>query len=136
MDRAGWNQRDESTELVWTAEPNRFLVAETVSLAPGTALDLGAGEGRNAVWLAQQGWEVAAVDFSDVGLAKATQMAAAAGVAVSTVCADVADYTPEPGGCDLVAGLYLHLPAALRHGVYRRAADGIAPGGDPARGRP
>ena len=129
MDRAGWNQRYETTELVWTAEPNRFLVAETASLAPGTALDLGAGEGRNAVWLARQGWRVTAVDFSDVALAKATKMAAAAGVEVTTVCADVADYTPDPGCFDLVAVFYLHLPAALRHGVYRRAADGVGPGG-------
>lgn len=129
MDAAGWNQRYATTDLVWTAEPNRFLVAETSSLAPGTALDLGAGEGRNAVWLAQQGWRVTAVDFSDIGLAKASQLAAAADVEVSTVCADVADYTPDPGGFDLVAILYLHLPAGLRREVYRRAGAGVAPGG-------
>ena len=66
MDAAGWNQRYDTTALVWTAKPNRFLVAETNSLALGAALDLGAGEGRNAVWLAQQGWQVTAVDFSDL----------------------------------------------------------------------
>ena len=129
MDAAAWNRRYETNELVWTAEPNRFLVVETAALAPGTALDLGTGEGRNAVWLAQQGWRVTAVDFSDVGLAKASQMAAAADVEVSTVCADVADYTPDPGGFDLVAILYLHLPADLRHEVYGRAGAGVAPGG-------
>ncbi len=129
MDAAGWNQRYDTVDLVWTAEPNRFLVAETTSLALGTALDLGAGEGRNAVWLAQQGWRVTAVDFSDVGLTKTSQMAAAAGVEVSTVCADVADYTPHSGRFDLVAILYLHLPARLRREVYRRAGDGVAPGG-------
>lgn len=129
MDAAGWNQRYDTTELVWTAEPNRFLVAETSSLAPGRALDLGAGEGRNAVWLAQHGWQVTAVDFSDVGLAKAARLAAAADVEVVTVCADVADYTPDPGGFDLVAVLYLHLPADLRADVHRRAVAGVAPGG-------
>lgn len=129
MDAAGWNQRYETTELVWTAEPNRFLVAETTALVPGMALDLGAGEGRNAVWLAQQGWWVIAVDFSDVGLAKASQLAAAADVELATVCADVADYTPKPATFDLVAVLYLHLPAHLRGEVYRRAGAGVAPGG-------
>lgn len=129
MDAAGWNQRYATTELVWTAEPNQFLVAETSSTPPGTALDLGAGEGRNAVWLAQQGWRVTAVDFSEVGLAKAAELAAAAGVGVSTVCADVAGYTPDPGVFDLVAILYLHLPAHLRREVHRRAGIGVAPGG-------
>lgn len=129
MDAVGWNQRYATTELVWTAEPNQFLVAETASLAPGAALDLGAGEGRNAVWLAQQGWRVTAVDFSDVGLTKATQLAEAAEVELSTVCADVTDYVPEPGTFDLVAVLYLHLPADLRTAVHRRAADAVAPGG-------
>lgn len=129
MDREGWNRRYETAELVWSAEPNQFLVAETASLEPGTALDLGAGEGRNAVWLAQQGWRVTAVDFADVGLAKATQLAAAAGVAVTTVCADAADYAPPAAGFDLVAVLYLHLPAAMRRDAHRRAADAVAPGG-------
>ncbi len=129
MDRDGWNQRYETTDLVWTAEPNQFLVAEVEGLAPGTALDLGAGEGRNAVWLAQQGWQVTGVDFSDVGLAKADQLATDAGVEVSTVCADLVGYSPPPRGFDLVAVVYLHLPASVRHAVYRRAADGVAPGG-------
>ena len=114
---------------MWTAEPNRFLVAETTSLALGAALDLAAGEDRNAVWLAQQGWRVTAVDFSRGRLAKSAELAAAADVEVSTVCADVADYTPAPGGFDLVAVLYLHLPAQLRREVYRRAEVGVASGG-------
>ena len=71
MDAAGWNQRYDTTELVRDAEPIRILVAETTSLAPGTGLDLGAGNGYNAVSLAQQGWEVTAVDDSDVGLVNA-----------------------------------------------------------------
>jgi SAM-dependent methyltransferase len=129
MDRDGWNQRYETTDLVWTAEPNQFLVAEVEGLAPGTALDLGAGEGRNAVWLAQQGWQVTAVDFSDVGLAKADQLAAAAGVEMSTTCADLIGYRPPPRTFDLVAVLYVHLPASVRRAVNRRAVDAVAPGG-------
>ena len=61
MDSEDWNRRYATAELVWTAEPNRFLVAEVEGLPGGSALDLGAGEGRNAVWLAQQGWQVTAV---------------------------------------------------------------------------
>ena len=129
MDRDGWNRRYETTDLVWTAEPNQFLVAEVEGLAPGTALDLGAGEGRNAVWLAQQGWQVTAVDFSEVGLGKAEQLAAVAGVELSTTCADLIGYRPPPRGFDLVVVVYLHLPASVRKAVYRRAADGVAPGG-------
>lgn len=129
VDRQGWNQRYGAAELVWTATPNQFLVAEVESLPPGRALDLAAGEGRNAVWLAQQGWEVTAVDFSDVGLDKARQLAAGAGVAVATVCADVADYRPPPEGFDLVVLLYLHLPEAQRRRVHQMAAAGVTAGG-------
>jgi len=68
VDRDGWNQRYETTDLVWTAEPIRFLVAEVEGLAPGTALDVGAGEGRNAVWLAQKGGFDLVADLADSGL--------------------------------------------------------------------
>ncbi len=63
MDHQDWNRRYAQKELVWTAEANRFLVAEASDLPPGRALDLAAGEGRNAVWLAERGWRVVAVDF-------------------------------------------------------------------------
>ena len=65
-------------ELVWSAEPNRFLVAEVVDLSPGRALDLACGEGRNAIWLAEQGWTVTGVDFSNVALDKARRLAGSA----------------------------------------------------------
>lgn len=129
MDRHDWNCLYASTELVWTAEPNRSLVAEVADLPAGTALDLGAGEGRNAIWLAQQRWRVTAVDFSDIGLHKASTMAAAAQVEISTVYADVATYTPTPAAFDLVVILYLHLPEPARQVVHRRAADAVAEGG-------
>lgn len=128
MDRTDWDRRYESAELVWTAGPNRFLVEEVAGLAPGTALDLGAGEGRNAVWLARQGWSVTAVDFSAVGMAKAQQLAAAAGVTVTTVVADATEAVP-PGPFDLVIVLYLQLPADERRAAYRAAATALAPGG-------
>ena len=98
-------------ELVWTAEPNRFVVAELQDLAPGRALDVGAGEGRNAVWLASRGWQVTAVDFSAVGLDKGRRLAQDRGVAVDWVLADVRDYQPEPASLPARAH---RLPAASR----------------------
>src|SRR6476469_7102782 len=70
MDRRMWDARYAATESLWTFEPNRFLVRETEGLAPGRALDLACGEGRNALWLAARGWQVTAVDFSAVALEK------------------------------------------------------------------
>ena len=76
MDRDAWNDRYRTAELVWSVDANQFVVAETADLLPGRALDLAAGEGRNAIWLAERGWAAIAVDFSDVALDKATALAA------------------------------------------------------------
>ena len=75
MDAAGWDERYAASELVWSAEPNRFVAEVCADLAPGRALDLAAGEGRNAIWLAQRGWTVTATDFSAVGLDKGRRLA-------------------------------------------------------------
>lgn len=129
MDREGWNQRYGGRELLWTAEPNRFLAAEVAELPPGRALDIATGEGRNAVWLAERGWEVTAVDFSDVGLDKARRLAEEHGVDVDWVPADVIEYHPDEEAYDLVAVLYLHIPPKPRRVVLARAAAAVAPGG-------
>jgi SAM-dependent methyltransferase len=129
MRRDAWNQRYAGSELLWTAEPNRFLVAETESLTPGRALDLACGEGRNAVWLAERGWEVTGVDFANVGLEKARGLAAARGVDATWIQADLLGYEPPQQAFDLVAILYLQLPADERTRVLRRAAAAVAPGG-------
>lgn len=129
MDRNEWNARYAGTELVWSAEPNRFLVAEVAGLPAGRALDLAAGEGRNAVWLAEQGWDVTAVDFSDTALAKAAALADTRGVSLTLVEADVTDYTPTPGSYDLVLVAYLHLPEPKRSEVIRRASTAVAKNG-------
>ena len=127
MDAEGWNRRYATSELIWTAQPNRFLVEEIEGLRPGRALDLAAGEGRNAVWLASQGWDVTAIDFSEVGLDKARQLAQNVGVTVTLVCADAAQAIG--GQFDLVVVLYLQLPADQRRQAYRNAADAVGPGG-------
>ncbi len=129
MSSADWDRRYAGSELLWTAEPNRFLVAEAAGLPPGRALDLACGEGRNAVWLAERGWQVTGVDFSAAGLAKAEELARARGVDVELVRADLAGWEPERAAFDLVVVLYLQLPAAERRPVLRRAAAAVAPGG-------
>lgn len=129
MDREDWNRRYREPGLLWSAAPNRFLVEETAGLAPGTALDLGTGEGRNSVWLAERGWQVTAVDFSPAGLDKARVIAADRGVAIRFVDADLREYLPKPASFDLVLLLYLHLPWPEMVTVLERARGALAPGG-------
>ena len=129
MDREQWDERYTGPELVWTGEPNRWVVEELAGLRPARALDLGTGEGRNAIWLAERGWRVTAVDFSAVGLAKAARLAASRHATVDWVEADVRDYEPEPGGYDLVLVAYLHLAQAELAQVFRRASAALASGG-------
>ena len=124
-----WNRRYADTELLWTARPNRFLVAETESLPPGRALDLACGEGRNAVWLAERGWRTLGVDFSDVAIGKAQQLAAARGVECEWHIGDLTGYEPEPDAFDLVLLFYLQVPAVERTSIVRKAAAAVAPGG-------
>jgi SAM-dependent methyltransferase len=127
-DSATWDERYGANELLWGAGPNRFLVEETSNLVPGRALDVACGEGRNAIWLAEQGWRVTGVDFSPVGLAKAAVLATERGAEVEWVEADLTTWDP-PAAYDLVVVLYLQLPAGLRRGVFRRLAPSVAPGG-------
>jgi SAM-dependent methyltransferase len=128
MGRAAWDERYRGSELLWGAGPNQFLVQETTDLAPGTALDVACGEGRNAIWLAEQGWRVTGVDFSWVGLAKAAGLAAERGVEVEWVEADLTRWDP-PTAYDLVVVFYLQLPHDLRRAVLGRLSSAVAPGG-------
>ena len=116
---------------MWTAAANRFLVAEVSDLPAGRALDLAAGEGRNAVWLAERGWSVTAVDFSATGIDKGRRLAAARQVAeaVTWVEADLEEHTPDAGSFDLVIVMYLHLPWPKMAPIVRRAAAAVAAGG-------
>ena len=129
MDSEGWDQRYAGRELVWTSEANRFLIQEVDGLAPGRALDLACGEGRNAVWLAERGWRVTGVDFSRVGLEKARQLEDARGVHAEWIAMDLLEYRPEPQAFELVIVFYLQLPEAQRTPILRTAAGAVAPGG-------
>jgi SAM-dependent methyltransferase len=129
MDQRAWDERYQNKELLWTAEPNRFLVEAVEGLTPGKAIDLAAGEGRNAVWLAQQGWKVDAVDWSDVALDKGRELAKRAEVEVWFTREDLREWWPAPQQYDLVLVAYLQIPYLERHGVWRGAARAVAAGG-------
>jgi SAM-dependent methyltransferase len=129
MDSQQWDERYSGDELVWTSTPNQFLVADAVGLPVGRAVDLACGEGRNSIWLAEQGWQVTGVDFSAVGLAKAKRFADLWDVKVTWIESSVEDWAPPPGGLDLVAVLYLQLPQPARAAALAAAASAVAPGG-------
>jgi len=130
VDQRQWDELYASTELVWTAEANRFVTEELAGLAAGRALDLGTGEGRNAIWLAGRGWQVTAVDFSAVGLAKAAELAARHGVTgIRWVEADLREYQPGPAAYDLVLLAYVHLLPDEFGALLAAAVSALAPGG-------
>lgn len=131
MDRHQWNERYAAQPLLWSVDPGPFLGAEVGDRQPGRALDLGAGEGRTTLWLAERGWQVTAVDFSDVALERGRQRAEAVGVpdAVEWICADLHEFDPSGGVYDLVLMMFVHLPPPNRRRLLRLAAGTLAPGG-------
>ncbi|HEV3310215.1 MAG TPA: class I SAM-dependent methyltransferase [Chloroflexota bacterium] len=124
-----WNERYAQRDLLWSAGPNRFVEAELSGMAPGRALDLAAGEGRNAIWLAEQGWKATAVDFSDVAIEKGRARARDSGLSITWIVEDLISFRPEPGAFDLVLLAYLHLRRRNFLGVVRNAATALVPGG-------
>jgi SAM-dependent methyltransferase len=129
MDADSWNDRYRDTELVWSAGPNMFVEQLCRDLTPGRSIDLAAGEGRNAIWLAEQGWDSTAVDFSAVAIDKARQIAERRGVTITTEVADLTTYEPTPDAYDLVVVAYLQLADEQLTPILRRAAAAVAPGG-------
>ncbi|GGP96510.1 class I SAM-dependent methyltransferase [Streptomyces roseolilacinus] len=126
-----WEARYRDSDRVWSGRPNELLVREVTGLAPGTALDLGCGEGGDAVWLASAGWRVTGVDISATALARAARHAAEAGVGERTSWErhELGRSFPE-GSFDLVSAQYLQSPVELdRQGILRSAADAVADGG-------
>jgi SAM-dependent methyltransferase len=125
-----WDERFAGPGYKYGTEPNAFLRAQAARLAPASrVLVPGDGEGRNGVWLAQQGHRVTAVDASAVGLQKARELAATQGVTVTTELADLGDWSPVPASVDAVVLIYTHLPGTIRQGAHRRLAQGLRPGG-------
>ncbi|MGW0245962.1 SAM-dependent methyltransferase [Nocardia goodfellowii] len=128
-----WEAFYQERDQIWTGNPNPLLVREATDLTPGTALDLGSGEGGDAIWLAQRGWTVTAADISSTALGRAAGHAEAAGVGdrITWVKHDLSQTFPE-GTFDLVSAQFLHSPveaAGERSQILRRAAAAVAPGG-------
>jgi SAM-dependent methyltransferase len=136
-DRDLWEKRYGEAQSVWGWAPNRFVAEVLGPLPPGSsarltprrALDLAAGEGRNALWLADLGWRATAVDFAENALARGRAQAAEHGLDLEWVHADVLEYEPEAGTYDAVVIAYLHLGAERLGTVLRTAAQALGPGG-------
>jgi 2-polyprenyl-3-methyl-5-hydroxy-6-metoxy-1,4-benzoquinol methylase len=126
-----WDERYGGDGQIWSGEPNVQLVAEIADLPPGTALDVGCGEGGDVIWLARRGWTVTGADFSAAGLARAARLAAEAGVGERTDWWRVDARAFDAGGrrFDLVTSHYLHPPDGGMADVVRRLATAVAPGG-------
>jgi 2-polyprenyl-3-methyl-5-hydroxy-6-metoxy-1,4-benzoquinol methylase len=128
-----WEERYRSSSAVWSGLPNAALVDEAGDLPAGSALDVGSGEGADALWLAARGWRVTGVDFSATALQRAAGHAAAHGgdVAGRTTWlqADLRVWAPPAAAYDLVTAHFMHLPEEQRRALVDRLADGVAPGG-------
>ena len=126
-----WDERYGGADRVWSGNPNARLVEQASGLRPARALDVACGEGGDAIWLAQQGWTVTAVDVSPVALGKVREHAAEKGVTVTAATWDALG-EGVPGGegaFDLVTVSFLHVPVGEFTGIYRRIGAAVAPGG-------
>jgi SAM-dependent methyltransferase len=125
-----WDERYRSAGAIWSGDPNPQLVAEVCGLEPGTALDVGCGEGADAVWLAERGWQVTAIDISGVALERARNAAVDAGITprIDWRQGDIATWTPERS-YDLVSAQFMQLASPLREAVFQRLAAAVDIGG-------
>ncbi len=124
---AFWDERFGSHP--WPSEPDEALVELAADLVPGTAIDLGCGPGRNAIWLASRGWRVTGVDASAVGLEQARARAREAGVEIACVQVDLLAYEPPPASAQLVVLANVHLPPPEHRRVVEKAKTALSPGG-------
>lgn len=131
FEQASWDERYGGPGRVWSGRANAVLAAEAADLRPGRAVDLGCGEGGDAIWLAEHGWQVTGIDFSETGLARAAAHAAERGVAdrIEWRQADLRRWTPGGEQWDLVTSHFLHLLDDGMLGATRQMAGAVAPGG-------
>jgi 2-polyprenyl-3-methyl-5-hydroxy-6-metoxy-1,4-benzoquinol methylase len=131
FESSGWEERYSGQEKIWSGEPNPQLVAEASGLTPGTALDVGCGEGGDVIWLARQGWRVTGADFSGNGLARAARHAEKAGVAEQTDWwqVDARTFAADGRSFDLVTTHFLHPPIGGMVAVTTLLSEAVAPGG-------
>ena len=129
-DAAEWDARyNEHDEAIWSGRPNGRLVAEVAGLAAGRALDVGCGEGADAIWLARSGWTVTAIDISEVAVSRARQAAELAGATIDWVCGDVLQAPFPARSFDLLSMQYPALPKAAGDAAVRALLDAVRPGG-------
>jgi SAM-dependent methyltransferase len=130
--REYWDER-YSGDQVWSGQPNPLLIRYAAALEPGTALDVGCGEGADVLWLAERGWTVTGTDISAVVLARCAELAKRAGPQIAAlttwVQADLLTWAPPEEQFDLVSAQFIHLPSAEREALHRRLAAAVAPGG-------
>lgn len=124
-----WDERYRGEDYVYGTAPNDFLRDQIEHIPAGRVLCLAEGEGRNAVFLAEQGFDVTAVDQSSVGLDKARRLATDRGVEIDTVVADLAGFSIEPDAWDVIVSIFAHMPPAARRHIHREAVRGLRPGG-------
>jgi SAM-dependent methyltransferase len=131
FDEQSFEEMYRATDALWSGRPNVQLVREATDLPAGTALDVGCGEGADAIWLAARGWRVTAIDFAETALQRGAAAAAAAGVAdrIDWLRADVTGWVPDPGTFDLVSAQYMHLPPGERRVLFAALAAAVRPGG-------
>lgn len=130
-DQEFWNNHYGNAGDIWSGKPNAQLVAEASQLTPGSALDVGAGEGADAIWLAENGWKVTGVDISPIALERATKHAAARKVegSINFEHRDLMTWTPPARAFDLVSAQFMHLPTEDRVPLFARLAEAVAVGG-------
>jgi len=128
-----WDERYRSTTAVWSGDPNPHLVEEVADVTPGSALDVGSGEGADAIWMAARGWSVTGVDVSAVAVERAAERAAEAGAGIADRTtwqqADILSWEPPARRFDLVSAHFMHLPGPAREALHRRLAGAVRPGG-------
>jgi len=124
-----WNSRYAQEGWLFGTEPNDHLREQAHLIPPGRVLSLAEGQGRNAVWLAQLGYQVTAVDVSSTGLDGARSLAAAKQVSIETVCSDLADYAITPGAWQGIVSIFAHVDVETRRRVHAGVVAGLAPGG-------
>jgi len=124
-----WDQRYDTPEYVYGTDPNEFLAGVVAEISAGRTLCIAEGEGRNAVFLAEHGHQVVAVDSSAVGLEKAGRLAKERGVHIETVTADLAVFDIEPERWDAIISIFAHVPPDVRRPLHRKVVRGLRPGG-------
>ena len=126
---ASWAERHAAAAMAWDTTPNPFVVAACRKLPPGRALDLGAGEGANAIWLAGRGWQVTAIDSNTVVVGRIQSHSALLNHPVDAIVGDAVGYRPPPASFDLILLSYLQLPEHQLRLAFQHVVPGLAPGG-------